>query len=45
VAWNGKRLQLRESSLRPLFVKAEVQAPAYRVGSCTFFLGPRRLAD
>lgn len=45
VAWNGKRLQLPESRLRPHFVKAQVRVHEYSDGTCAVFLGPHRLAD
>ena len=45
VAWNGKRLQLPESRLRPHFVKAQVRVHEYPEGTCAVFLGPHRLAD
>src|SRR5208283_2393327 len=45
VAWNGNRLQLPESRLRPHFVKAQVRAHEYPDGACAVFLGPHRLAD
>ena len=45
VAWNGKRLQLPESRLRPHFVKARVKVHEYPDGACAVFLGPHRLAD
>jgi transposase len=45
VAWNGKRLQLPESRLRPHFVKAQVRIHEYPEGTCAVFLGPHRLAD
>ena len=45
VAWNGKRLQLPESRLRPHFVKAQVRVHEYPDGACAAFLGPHRLAD
>ncbi|HXZ14580.1 MAG TPA: hypothetical protein VEH77_01145 [Roseiarcus sp.] len=45
VAWNGKRLQLPESRLRPHFVKAQVWVHEYPDGACAVFLGPHRLAD
>jgi len=45
VAWNGKRLQLPESRLRPHFVKAQVRVHEYPDGTCAVFLGPHRLAD
>jgi len=44
VAWNGKRLQLPESRLRPHFVKAQVRVHEYPDGACAVFLGPHRLA-
>jgi hypothetical protein len=45
VAWNGKRLQLPESRLRPHFVKAQVRVHEYPDRTCAVFLGPHRLAD
>ena len=45
VAWNGKRLQLPESRLRPHFVRAQVRVHEYPDGACAVFLGPHRLAD
>ena len=45
VAWNGKRLQLPQSRLRPHFVKAQVRVHEYPDGTCAVFLGPHRLAD
>lgn len=45
VAWNGKRLQLQESRLRPHFVKAQVRVHEYPDETCAVFLGPHRLAD
>ena len=45
VAWNGKRLQLPESRLRPHFVRAQVKVHEYPDGACAVFLGPHRLAD
>ncbi len=44
VAWNGRRLQLPESRLRPHFVKAAVRVHAYPDGTASVFLGPHRLA-
>ena len=41
VAWNGKRLQLPESRLRPHFVKARVKVHLYPDGSHAVFHGPR----
>ena len=43
VAWNGLRLQLPESPLRPHFVKARVRVHDYPDGSKSVFLGPHRL--
>jgi hypothetical protein len=45
VAWNGRRLQLRESRLRPHFVKAAVRVHEYPDGGLSVFLGPHRLAS
>ena len=45
LAWNGGRLQLRESRLRPHFVKAAVRVHAYPDGTVSVFLGPHRLAS
>ncbi|NEV02014.1 ISNCY family transposase [Bradyrhizobium uaiense] len=44
VAWNGRRLQLPESRLRPHFVKAVVRLHEYPDGTVSVFLGPHRLA-
>lgn len=44
IAWNGRRLQLPESRLRPHFVKAVVRVHAYPDGTAAVFLGPHRLA-
>lgn len=44
LAWNGYRLQLPESRLRPHFVKAVVRVHAYPDGTVSVFLGPHRLA-
>jgi len=44
IAWNGRRLQLPESRLRPHFVKAVVRVHAYPDGTSAVFLGPHRLA-
>jgi transposase len=44
IAWNGRRLQLPESRLRPHFVKAVVRVHAYPNGRLSVFLGPHRLA-
>ena len=44
VAWNGRRLQLPESRLRPHFVRAKVLVRDYPDGSLSVALGPHRLA-
>ena len=44
VAWNGKRLQIPPSRLRPHFVKASVRVHEYPDGTVSLFLGPHRLA-
>jgi transposase len=44
VGWNGLRLQLPESRLRPHFVKAKVQVRQYPDGTLAVDLGPHRLA-
>jgi transposase len=44
IAWNGRRLQLPESRLRPHFVKAVVRVHEYPDGRASVFLGPHRLA-
>ena len=44
VAWNGRRLQLPQSRLRPHFVKAVVRLHEYPDGTVSVFLGPHRLA-
>lgn len=44
VAWNGCRLQLPESRLRPHLVKAAVRVHAYPDGTASVYLGPLRLA-
>ncbi|MGN8545164.1 hypothetical protein ACQPTN_09455 [Bradyrhizobium sp. 13971] len=44
VAWNGRRLQLPQSRLRPHFVKAVVRVHEYPDGTVSVFLGPHRLA-
>ncbi len=44
IAWNGRRLQLAESRLRPHFVKTAVRVHAYPDGTSSVFLGPHRLA-
>ena len=45
VAWNGHRLQLPKSRLRPHFVKAVVRVHEYPNGTVAVFLGPHRLAS
>jgi transposase len=44
LAWNGRRLQLPESRLRPHFVKALVRVHEYPDRTVSVFLGPHRLA-
>ena len=44
IAWNGRRLQLPQSRLRPHFVKAVVRVHAYPDDTTSVFLGPHRLA-
>jgi hypothetical protein len=44
VAWNGRRLQLPESRLRPHFVRAKVKVREYPDGELAIDLGPHRLA-
>src|SRR4051795_12617134 len=43
IAWNGRRLQLPESRLRPHFVKAVVRVHEYPDATASVFLGPHRL--
>src|ERR1700727_2788333 len=43
IAWNGRRLQLAESRLRPHVVKAVVRVHAYPDGTVSVFLAPHRL--
>ena len=45
IAWEGRRLQLPHSRLRPHFVKARVRVHAYPDGGSSVFLGPHRLAS
>ena len=45
VAWEGRRLQLPPSRLRPHFVKASVRVHAYPDGTVSVYLGPHRLAS
>jgi transposase len=44
LAWNGRRLQLPASRLRPHFVKASVRVHEYPDATVSVFLGPHRLA-
>jgi transposase len=44
VAWNGMRLQIPASRLRPHFVKASVRVHEYPDGTLSVFLGPHLLA-
>jgi hypothetical protein len=44
IAWNGRRLQIPASRLRPHFVKATVRVHEYPDGTISVFLGPNRLA-
>jgi len=44
VAWDGKRLQIPASRLRPHFAKASVRVHEYPDGTASVFLGPHRLA-
>ena len=44
IAWEGRRLQIPPSRLRPHFVKATVRVHAYPDGTIGVFLGPHRLA-
>lgn len=44
IAWEGRRLQLPESRLRPHFVKATVKVHVHADGTMSVFWGPHRLA-
>jgi transposase len=44
IAWDGRRLQLPKSRLRPHFVRAVVRVHGYPDGTASVFLGPHRLA-
>jgi transposase len=44
IAWNGRRLQIPASRLRPHFVKATVRVHEYPDGTISVSLGPNRLA-
>jgi hypothetical protein len=41
VSWNGRRLQIPESPLRPRFVKATVRIHEYPDGTVSVFWGGR----
>ena len=43
IAWNGQRLQIPASRLRPHFVKATVRVHEYPDATVSVFLGPHRL--
>ncbi len=45
VKWEGRRLQLPPSRLRPHFVKATVRVHEYPDGQLAVYWGPHRLAD
>ena len=45
IAWNGRRLQIPASPLRPHFVKAQVRVHCYPDGSLGVWLGPHRLVS
>jgi transposase len=45
VSWNGRRLQIPESPLRPHFVKATARIHEYPDGTLSVFWGPHRLAQ
>jgi transposase len=45
LAWEGRRLQLPQSRLRPHFVKTRVRVHAYPNGGLSVFLGPHWLAS
>jgi transposase len=44
IVWDGRRLQLPQSRLRPHFVKTRVRVHTYPDGELSVFLGPHRLA-
>ena len=44
IAWEGRRLQIPPSRLRPHFVRVSVRGHAYPDGKIAVFLGPHRLA-
>jgi transposase len=44
IVWEGRRLQLPQSRLRPHFVKARVRVHEYPDGGLSVFLGPHLLA-
>lgn len=45
VAWQGRRLQIPPSRLRPHFVRAKVRLNEYPDGSIALFWGPHRIAQ
>lgn len=45
VAWQGRRLQIPPSSLRPHFVGAKLRLHHYPDGAVALFWGPHRIAD
>ena len=45
VKWEGRRLQLPPSRLRPHFVKATVRVHEYPDGQVAVYWGPHRLAE
>ena len=45
VRWQGRRLQIPKSPLRPHFVRATVRLHEYPDGAIALFWGPHRIAD
>jgi len=45
VSWQGRRLQIPPSPLRPHFVRAKVRLHEYPDGAVALFWGPHRVAD
>ena len=45
VSWQGRRLQIPPSPLRPHFVRAKVRLHEYPDGAVALFWGPHRIAD
>jgi len=45
VSWQGRRLQIPPSPLRPHFVRARVRLRHYPDGAVALFWGPHRIAD